>query len=90
MGEWHPAVTEFPLYDVTTADSLTGHRGRFQGGAALLSLAALVLGSPVDQVLFQHSKGGKGAVASESRVCSQIGIDLLERGVSTSFISASM
>ena len=59
-----------------------GHRRRLQGGAALLSLAALAVGSPVDQVVFQHSRGGKGAVASESRVCSQIGIDLLELGVS--------
>jgi hypothetical protein len=49
----------------------------------LLSLAALVTGSPLAQVTFQHSKSVKGAIASESKVCSQIGIDLLERGVST-------
>lgn len=71
---------------------IMGHRRRLQGGAALLSLAALVLGSPVDQVLFQHSKGGKGAVASESRVCSQIGIDLLERGgnAADAFVGAQL
>ena len=49
-------------------------------------LAAALLGcypiraSPVDTM--HHSMDKKGAVASESRICTEIGIELMKRGVS--------
>ncbi|KAB5586120.1 gamma-glutamyltranspeptidase [Coniochaeta sp. 2T2.1] len=71
----------------------TGNRRRLRGGATLLSLAALVASSPIqEQVTFQHTKGLRGAVASESKICSQVGIDLLERGgnAADAFVAAQL